>query len=101
MFDNIVLTEYELKDGKEEAKVVLKEDFEKPQSLFEGGEIVSVGNNHKLNMVSGSGDYRVLQGAMSGVPMFRKEFKAKRKSHLPASTVRLWEFMIYLSMDSG
>lgn len=79
MFDNIVLTEYELKDGKEEAKVVLKEDFEKPQSLFEGGKIVSVGNNHKLNMVSGSGDYRVLQGAMSGVPMFRKEFKAKKK----------------------
>ena len=79
MFDNIVLTEYEQKGDKEEAKVVLKEDFEKPQSAFEGGEIVSVGGNRKLNMVSGSGDYRVLQVDMSGVPMFRKEFKAKKK----------------------
>ena len=79
MFDNIVLTEYEQKSDKEEAKVVLKEDFEKPQSAFEGGEIVSVGGNRKLNMVSGSGDYRVLQVDMSGVPMFRKEFKAKKK----------------------
>ena len=34
MFDNIVLTEYEQKGDKEEAKVVLKEDFEKPQSLL-------------------------------------------------------------------
>ena len=48
MFDNIVLTEYEQKSDKEEAKVVLKEDFEKPQSAFEGGEIVSVGGNRKL-----------------------------------------------------
>ena len=92
MFDNIVLTEYEQKGDKEEAKVVLKEDFEKPQSAFEGGEIVSVGGNRKLNMVSGSGDYRVLQVDMSGVPMFRKEFKAKEdciRPHLQFGSRRL------------
>ena len=80
LFDNVVLTEYKMNKGVEVAKVVLKEDFEKPQSAFDGGEIVTVGGSRKLNMVSGSGDFRVLQtsGAV-GIPMFRKDFKIKKK----------------------
>lgn len=79
IYDNVVLTEYETKGNREEAKVVLRENFESPKSIFEGGEIVSVGDNHQLKMATNSGDYRVLQASASGVPMFRKDFKAKKK----------------------
>lgn len=78
-YDNVVLTEYETKGNREEAKVVVRENFENPKSVFEGGEIVLVGDNHQLKMATNSGDYRVLQASASGVPMFRKDFKAKKK----------------------
>lgn len=79
VYDNVVLTEYEIKGDKEIAKVVLKENFENSKSVFDGGEIVMVDGNRKLKMATQSGDYRILQASASGVPMFRKDFKANKK----------------------
>ena len=79
--DNIVLTEYEQKGDKEEAKVVLKEDFEKPQSALKAEKSYLWGGNRKLGIwfpVPAIIGYCRLICAEQ-IPMFRKEIQGKKK----------------------
>ena len=79
VYDNVVLTEYAKKGDKILSKVVLDEDFEKGTSTFDGGEVIEIDGNHRLNIFSTSGDFKVLQPMAEGIPMFRKDFKLGKR----------------------
>lgn len=70
-WDNLKVTVYN-PDGT--SRVTMDENFEGAANEFDDAEIIAVGNNHKLNMYSRSGDTRILENKSSGTPMFRKEF---------------------------
>lgn len=79
VFDNVLFIQYSRVGGSMKEKTVIEEDFEDKASSFEGGEVVSIGNNHKLKVSSKGGDYRVFQPLDKGCPMFRKEFKLGKR----------------------
>lgn len=97
VFDNVLFTQYSKEGNSTVKKVLLKEDFEGKVSPFEGGEVVSIGNNHKLKVFSKGGDYRVFQPIDKGCPMFRKEFKLDGRvasAHIYASALGIYNLFI-------
>lgn len=54
----------------------LTEDFENNSNDFEGTHVVDVNGNFKMNLTApGNEDFRVLQSASHGIPMFRTQFE--------------------------
>ncbi len=96
LYDNVSLTRY-AKEGNGAATITLKEDFEKGNPQFDGGEVLSVNGNGKLRVASPSGDYRVFQSNAQGIPMFRKELKLKKQiasARLYSSALGVYDLFI-------
>ena len=79
LYDNFRYTAYALEEGKEISLQQLDDDFEGGDCLFEGGKLVDVDGNHKLEAASPGNVTIWFQRDMTAVPMFRKEFRLRRK----------------------
>jgi len=95
LYDNIVLKTY--KEGVAEPVITFTEDFENGSNAFEEAETVEIEGNTLLKMSTKSGDFRVLQGSLNGVPMFRTEFNLDKEiasAKIYASALGVYDLFI-------
>ena len=92
-WDNIVLTNY----ASSQPEIVLSEDFENGNRLFNDGETVFVGGNAKLYCFSPNGENRIFDDSFSGIPMFRTEFalaKTVKSARIYSSALGIYDLFI-------
>ena len=92
-FDNIVLTDY----SSGSPVIVLNEDFEDIDNIFNSIDVVDVAGDMKLNMYSSGGERRVFSGIADGISMFRSEFelaKQVKSARIYASALGVYNMFI-------
>ena len=94
-FDNLVLTEYDA-DGN--GKVTLSEDFENLSSDFFYDAVIEEKDGSRMcHVKSASGEKKVMQSAVEGVPMFRKTFnvtKTVKQAQLYTSGLGVYDVFV-------
>ena len=99
VYDNIRYTVYVEKDGKRTPYIEMSEDFEGENHAFaDGGTLLTDAyGNHRLEAASPSGNLVLLQSELSAVPLFRKEFRLRKKiasARLYSSALGVYDIFI-------
>lgn len=78
--DNVVYKHYVKDANGNPQEVIYTENFENGSNDFDGTNTIVVNGNTKMDLkASGNSDFRVLQGASAGIPMFRTEFSLDKE----------------------